>query len=156
MKNFFKIVLLIISICVVSLVVLNSLKSVGSEKSITEKKYYGIWKIAQVAGYARVHSDPDEAIKNRVGKKIFISSEQYINQPDRKIVYPVFEEEIIREPKFQDGYKSSFKNLGITGDFILRVTVYDKDKALGGFLYAPNEDKIITIYEGVFLNVFRE
>ena len=66
----------------------------------------------------------------------------------------IFKEEIITESKFQDGYKSSFKNLGITGDFILRVTVYEK-KVYGAF-FAPKEDKIITRYEGVFLNAFRE
>ena len=68
----------------------------------------------------------------------------------------IFKEEIITESKFQDGYKSSFKNLGITGDFIIRVTVYENNEVYGDFLYAPKEDKIITRYEGLFLNAFRE
>ena len=156
MKVVFKTLLLLISICIVGLVALNSFKDASSEKNTIEKVYYGAWRVDQIAGFPRVHADPEEAIKNRVGKKITISAEQYIDHVGTKNMSPVFKEEVIAEPRFQDGYKSSFKNLGITGDFIIRVTVYENNKVYGDFLYAPKEDKIITRYEGLFLNAFRE
>lgn len=133
MKTVFNKVLVLISACFIGLVTLNSFKDVSSEKNTTEKFCYRALRIDQIAGFPRVHTDSEEAIKNRAGKKIIISAEQYIDQAGKKIIFPVFKEEIITESKFQDGYKSSFKNLGITGDFILRVTVYENNKVYGAF-----------------------
>lgn len=123
------------------------------------ESFFGEWIVTKIAGTSGIYAMSDEEMKSFIGKKAeYSQSLAAFDNEFRK--NPVYKRETLSEATFFSGFRTSFENLGLKGESVTIINIYENQNNLwinpGSCLIIKDNDSMLTVWDGVFFEMTRK
>ncbi|MFZ3172976.1 MAG: hypothetical protein WA118_13485 [Carboxydocellales bacterium] len=122
------------------------------------KSFYGEWEVIKILAYAQIYAE--EEAKGFIGTKLRYQAD-FTRSGDAVLKEPFYKQTIVSKDDFESGNRVTFKNLGIEGNSIVKITVHKDSvkeydwKEVGSYFYIKNNNTLIIPAGGKFFEVVR-
>lgn len=97
----------------------------------------------------------EDEIKQKIGTKVSFTKDSYsVNGNSMKI--NGFEEEKMTDQKFQNDFRASLKNIGISKNEVTAVSVKTQGDIFAGYFLIKDNNTIIIYNDGVFFEAVKQ
>jgi len=132
----------------------------STEGEASEVSYYGQWKINKAVAFAPVGTYSTEDIEGILTREVtftetsatgFGDSLDYL---DTTINNPTYTETTVSKADFEENYRVTFEQLGLTGDSVVEVVASD-EKDNRSIFFIKDENTLLLYGGGAFLELVR-
>lgn len=125
----------------------NTANNTGNAKGY--EAYFGQWKITKSVGTVPIYAMSKDDIKSYIGKTITISKNQFADT-NGSVQSPRYEVKTVSGSEFFDGSKTKLSAIGVNGDSIRELTIYNPEGKAYNMIYLLDNNTIIYLWDGVF------
>lgn len=125
----------------------NAANNTGNAKGY--EAYFGQWKITKSVGTVPIYAMSKDDIKSYIGKTITISNNQFADT-NGSVQSPRYEVKTVSGSEFFDESKTKLSAIGVNGDSIRELTIYNPEGKAYNMIYLLDNNTIIYLWDGVF------
>ena len=127
----------------------------------SEESFYGRWKINTIITTPGISALNQEEAESVLGKTLYLSPEDAIFDNNFTCKNPIYEKRRLTESEFFSESWLNFKDLNITGDSVIEITIYDDkgkewEQILGRWFLIKDKDTLVTGWDGVYYELTRD
>lgn len=132
----------------------------STESKTVEKAYYGQWQIEKELSYAPASTYSYDDIRAIIGKRFMFSKDgatcfgDKVEYLSNTAINPFYKETVISKRDFEESNKVTFDKLGIKGDSIIQVDVFDANDN-GCTFFIKDDDTLILSGGGAYFELSR-
>ena len=121
---------------------------------------FGDWEVKRCLAFPQVSEYNNDNVKHFLGGRYKYSNNMVVSYDGTSLVKPYYRVSTISSVDFRTKYKTFLKDLGVSGNSIIRVEVFQNEtselpwEGLGNTVFIINNNKLI-LWNGVFLEMER-
>lgn len=125
----------------------NTANNTGNAKGY--EAYFGKWKITKSVGTLHIYAMSNDDIKSYIGKTITISKNEFADT-NGSVQSPRYEVKTVSGSEFFDETKIKLNAIGVNGDSIRELTIYNPEGKVYNMIYLLDNNTIVYLWDGVF------